>query len=440
MKLLQTLRGRLFAFLLTLATVTALTVAGATYVSVRAEADELFDYHLQQMAMSLRDQGRVEPDESAALANAEFDYVVQVWSIDGVALYTSRPPGLAQLLPPRAVIGFSQLRLADGDWRVYAAATPQRVVQVAQPLSVRRRLAAGAALRSVLPIVVAAPVVALGLWLLIGLSLAPLQGVVQAARTRDAGSLQALPVAGLPGELQPLVGAFNALLGRLAAAFESQRAFVADAAHELRTPLTALKLQIGLLQGAHPGLADDPAVRQLRAGVDRATRLAEQLLALARAEPGAAAPMAELDLAEVARQALADVQPLAERRGVRLELDAPAALPMQGDAEGLRSALRNLLDNASKYGAHRVRLAALAPADGWVVRVDDDGPGIAPADRERVFGRFQRGAAGEVPGSGLGLAIVQAVARRHGAVVQLSDAPLGGLRVELRATGPAAAA
>ena len=436
--LLHSLRARLFAFLLALAAVTALAVGGATYFSVRGEADDLFDYHLRQMALSLRDQGRIGDEERDALANPEFDYVVQVWAVDGVTLYTSRPQGLKQALPPRAVLGYSQVRLAGEDWRVFAAATPLRVVQVAQPLAVRRGLATSAALRSVLPIALAAPLVALGLWWIIGVSLAPLQRVVQAARARDADSLQALPDDGLPQELQPLVGAFNGLLARLATAFEVQRHFVADAAHELRTPLTALKLQIGLLQGTPAGPEQDHAIARLRAGVDRATHLVEQLLALARAEPGAAAaPMVELDLAEVARQALADAEPLAAPRGATITLDAPAPVPMKGDAQALRSAIRNLLDNAVKYGGRQVLLSVQrGDPTGWRVRVDDDGPGIPPELRERVFDRFQRGEGREVEGSGLGLAIVQAVARRHGATVRLGSSEAGGLRVELQQGSP----
>ncbi len=257
--------------------------------------------------------------------------------------------------------------------------------------------------------------------------------MTQAARARGADSLLALPAEGLPQELQPLVGAFNGLLERLASAFEAQRHFVADAAHELRTPLTALKLQIGLLQGTPAGPEQDQSIARLRAGVDRATHLVEQLLALARAEPGAAAaPMAEIDLAEVARQALADAEPLATRQGAQITLAAPAPVPMRGDAQALRSAMRNLLDNAVKYGGRHVELSVQAEAGGWQVRVDDDGPGIAPEQRERMFDRFQRGEAREVEGSGLGLAIVQAVARRHGAAVEIATSRLGGLAVQLR--------
>jgi signal transduction histidine kinase len=432
LKLLGTLRGRLFALLAVLGGVAALAVAGATYVSVRAEADELFDYQLRQTALSLRDQGRVESDEAAALADPSFDYVVQIWSLQGLELYSSRPQGMTEPLPARAVLGYSNLRMGGQDWRVFSAATPLRVVQVAQPLAVRQRLAALAALRSVVPLAVALPLVAATVWWLIGISLAPLARVTQAAQARGATALSALPTAGLPGEVAPLVDAFNALLARLAEAFDAQRSFVADAAHELRTPLTALKLQLGLLRDSAPGEQQDAAISRLRGGIDRAVHLVEQLLALARAEPGAEATMQPLDLADIAGQAVADVQPLADRAGVALTLTAPDPLPLAGDPQALRGALRNLIDNAVKYGARTVQVSALRGVHGApLLRVDDDGPGIPPDQRERVFDRFQRGDAAEVAGSGLGLAIVRAAARQQGGSVALADSPLGGLRAEI---------
>ncbi|MFG6430774.1 ATP-binding protein [Roseateles sp. LYH14W] len=432
MKLLTTLRGRLFALLALLGGVTALAVGGATYVSVRAEADQLFDYQLRQTALSLRDQGRVASDEAAALADPGLDYVVQIWSLQGLELYSSRPQGMTEALPARAVLGFSNLRLAGQDWRVFGAATPLRVVQVAQPLGVRQRLAALAALRSVAPVAIALPLVAAAVWWLLGVSLAPLARVTQAAQSRGANARDALPTAGLPGEVAPLVDAFNGLLGRLGEAFDAQRSFVADAAHELRSPLTALKLQLGLLRDSAPGEEQDAAITRLRGGIDRATHLVEQLLALARAEPGAPAAEQPLDLTELARQALADVQPLADRAGVSLTLTAPDPLPLTGDPQALRGACRNLIDNAVKYGARTVQVSALRGARGApLLRVDDDGPGIPPEQRERAFDRFQRGEGVDAPGSGLGLAIVRAAARQQGATVTLADSPLAGLRVEI---------
>ncbi len=432
MKLLSTLRGRLFALLAVLGAVTAVAVAGATYVSVRAEADALFDYQLRQTALSLRDQGRIAGDEAAALADPSLDYLVQIWSVQGLEIYSSRPQGMTEALPARAVLGYSNLHLAGQDWRVFSAATPQRVVQVAQPLAVRQRLAAVAALRSVVPVAVALPLVAAAIWWLLGMSLAPLARVTRAAQAGGANALDPLPTADLPGEVAPLVEAFNDLLGRLSSAFQAQRSFVADAAHELRSPLTALKLQLGLLRDSAPGEEQEASIARLRGGIDRAVHLVEQLLALARAEPGAAAAQFPLDLADLARQAIADVQPLADKAGVAVSLTAPDDLPLSGDPQALRGALRNLIDNAVKYGARTVQVSALRGARGApLLRVDDDGPGIPLHARKRVFDRFQRGEHAHVEGSGLGLAIVQAAARQQGASVRLDTSPAGGLRVEI---------
>jgi len=431
---MRSLRLRLFVFTAALALLTALGVAAATYASVRAEADELFDYHLRQMALSLRDQGRIPADERNPLDNPDFDYVVQIWSVDGLSLYTSRPRPAQVPLPPATVLGLSTVVLDGAPWRVFGVATPQRIVQVAQPLAVRQHLAAVAAARSVLPVGVAAPLVALALWWLVGVSLAPLSRVADAACRRDAGVLDALPTADLPAEVEPLVGAFNGLLARLASSFEAQRAFVADAAHELRSPLTALKLQIGLLADAPDEAARRVALERLRGGVDRATRLVEQLLALARAEPAAAPPAARVDLTDVARQAVADAAALARQVGAHIDLQAEVPCAVQGDAQALRSLVRNLVDNALRHGgpAPHVQVRVRASPGQALLQVDDHGPGIPAAERERVFDRFHRREGSSAEGSGLGLAIVRAVAQQHGGQVQLLDAPGGGLRAELR--------
>ena len=434
MRRIDSLRLRLVALLLGLGALVALGVGLATYAGVRAEVDTLSDYQLRQMALSLRDQGRIADNERDALADPDLDYVVQIWSIDGVALYSSLPRARVPALPQRAVLGFSDVRIAGADWRVFGAATPLRVIQVAQPLAVRRQLATAAAGRSVLPIVVAAPIVGLLIWWVVGLSLAPLQRVVAATQARTPESLEPLPTQALPSEVLPMVAAFNRLLGRLADAFSAQRAFVADAAHELRTPLTALKLQLGLLQSARDDRERQGSIDRLRAGVDRASHLVEQLLTLARAEPGDTLRRERLDAMTVVRQAIADAAELAERHQVPVTLDTPSgAVGLDGDAGALRSLLRNLIDNAIKYGASSPVTVRVSD-DGEAVRlqVDDGGPGIPPEERERVFDRFHRREGSPADGSGLGLAIVQAIARQHGGQVTLGDAPTGGLRVEVR--------
>ena len=313
-------------------------------------------------------------------------------------------------------------------------ATRDRVIQVAQPALIRKRLAADAALRSVTPLLLLAPVMALVGWWLASFTLRPLRQVAAGVRARDVGTLAPLPTAGLPDEVAPLVAALNSLLQRLAQSLDRQRAFVADAAHELRSPLTALKLQVQMLQRAADESARNAATASLAAGIDRAARLVEQLLALARSEPGApAAPHQALDLSELVREAVADTVPYARSRGTEFELFADTPVALHGDRAALGALVRNLADNAVRYApaGSRVELRVGLEVGRPTLQVDDAGPGIPAAERERVFDRFYRRGQADEGGTGLGLAIVRSVAAQHGAAVTLGDSPLGGLRVQV---------
>jgi len=434
---MKSIRTRLLVSLLSVVLASAAVGGAVTYTNVLHEAESLFDYQLRQMALSLRDQGFIAPDEAAALANDDFDFVVQIWTVDGTRIYASHP-GLA--LPPRAVLGFSETRLGDGTWRLFSTATRDRVIQVAQPLAIRRQLAARAALRAVAPMLALAPILAVAIGWSVGASLRPVRRLAAEVKRRDADALEPVGQADLPAEVSPLVESINALLARLRKAFDAQRAFVSDAAHELRSPLTALKLQLQLLQRSTDPASREQAIRALSAGIDRATRLVTQLLTLARTEPGGPqAPLAPTDLAETARQAVADVVPLADAKSIRLSLQAPDHCAVEGDAAALRVLVRNLVDNAVRYTPAGGQVESMVRQDqGQVVlTVDDSGPGIPVAHRTRVFDRFyrcaDREAAGqEETGSGLGLAIVRSVANRHGATIELADSDLGGLRVAVR--------
>jgi signal transduction histidine kinase len=429
---MSSIRVRVLLTLLGMLAVVALVMGALTYRNVLAETEALFDYQLRQMALSLRDQGEIAPAQASTLNDEQLDFVVQIWTADGRVIY---PPRLRTDLPTRALLGFADIAVQGKTWRTFSVATGERVIQVAQPLQIRQQLAADAALRSVAPLFLIAPVLALLLWWLAARTLAPLQRLTNDVKARDEQSLLPLPAEGLPDEVAPLVGALNGLLQRLGASLGAQRAFVADAAHELRSPLTALKLQMQLLQRASDEATRQQAAQALTAGIDRAARLVEQLLTLARAEPGApVTPHVPVNLSELVRSAVAETAPFAAARGTKVELFADTPVVLQGDAAALTALARNLADNAVRYAppGSRVELR-VSLADGVpTLQVDDAGPGIAPADRERVFDRFYRHAAGDEPGTGLGLAIVRSIAQQHGASVTLGESPLGGLRVVVR--------
>jgi two-component system OmpR family sensor kinase len=265
--------------------------------------------------------------------------------------------------------------------------------------------------------------------------LQPLDRIATALGRRTPDSLDALPQDQLPQEIRPLVQALNGLLARLARALESQKAFVADAAHELRTPLTAVQLQIQLAERAQTVEERAAAFAQLKQGQARAAHLVQQLLTLARQEPGVAAQAhAPVDLAELARLVVSEYAPLAAERNIDLGLGHAAPARIEGDFDALRVMLGNLVDNAIRYtpaGGH-VDLALQLRDHAAVVEISDTGPGIPEQDRARVFDRFYRREATQASGSGLGLAIVRNIADRHGASIQLENrAPGPGLRVSI---------
>jgi two-component system OmpR family sensor kinase len=313
---------------------------------------------------------------------------------------------------------------------------------VAQDLAVRRQMAGGLALRSVLPVAVMAPLLMLVVGWVITRSLQPVARVRRQLSARDAADLSPVSEAGLPDEVRPLVQELNALFGRVGRAFATQRHFVADAAHELRSPLAALKLQAQALQRAPDAAGRELAAARISAGIDRATRLMEQLLSLAREEASAAsgARAGPVRLADMARLALADAAPAAQSRRIDLGLQHADDAVVDGHPEALRMLLRNLIHNAVKYTPEggRVDVGVHAQAAGGArLLVEDSGPGIDAAERERVFDRFYRVPGTESTGSGLGLAIVRAVAEQHGAQVALDASPrLGGLRVTLDLPAP----
>lgn len=435
-RLLSSLRARLLIFVLLAILATAVLQAALAYRAARAEADQIFDYHMQQTALSLRaglPQGIVTGVIPVPADGQDFDFVLQIWTLDGELVFES---AARAELPQRAVLGFDDVGAHGTRYRVYSLQARSFVIQVAQDMSVRQRMAGSLALRTALPILLLAPLL-MGLvgWV-VSRSLAPVARVQRQVAQRQADDLTEVAETGLPDEVRPLVHEFNGLLRRVATAFDAQQRFVADAAHELRSPLAALKLQVQGLQRAPDDLTRARALERLGSGIDRATRLIEQLLVLARQQASVAsgARPEPVALDELVRLAVADVVPAAQVRGIDIGLVRADAARVNGHAEALRILVRNLLENAVKYSPveGRVDVSLQAVEGALALCVEDSGPGIPEAERGRVLDRFYRLPEAASTGSGLGLAIVKAVADLHGASLQLDASPtLGGLRVRV---------
>ncbi|KQX87399.1 ATP-binding protein [Variovorax sp. Root473] len=429
------LRARLLVFLLAAIVLAAGAQALVAYRTVLKEADDIFDYHMQQMALSLR-AGLPPSAAVGGLGGAEqnFEFVVQVWTVDGVRIFESAEEAA---LPQLAVLGFADVRARGTTYRVFSMQTRGLVIQVAQDMAARRNMAGSLALRTIVPVALMAPLLMLVVWWVVSLSLAPVARVRRQVASRQADDLSPVSEENLPEEVRPLVQELNLLFGRVRHAFDAQKHFVADAAHELRSPLAALKLQVQGLQRAPDDAARTLAVSRLSAGIDRATRLVEQMLALARHEASmaAGAKPETVDLAEVARLAISDAVAAAQARRIDIGVaQSDAGATVSGQPEALRMLLRNLIDNAVKYTPEggRVDVGLVKRADAVELRVDDSGPGLPEAERARVLDRFYRSGEPQAPGSGLGLAIVKSIADLHGATVALEESQsLGGLCVRV---------
>lgn len=317
-------------------------------------------------------------------------------------------------------------------------------IMVAERVTVRDEFAREIIFRMVLPQGALILLAGLAVWFGVGRGLAPLSTLRQEIENRSHRDLSALPEEQAPQEVRPLIHAMNGLLARLGSAIEAQQRFIADAAHQLRTPISGLKTQTELaLRQTQPGEVQ-ATLRQLQSATEQSARLINQLLSLARAEPGARREHAieRLDLARLARDTTTEWVPRALARKIDLGYDGgDSAAWVVGDAFLLGELLRNLLDNAIRYtqegGQVTVRVAG--GTDGVVLSVEDNGPGIPEPERERVFERFYRVlGTGVAEGCGLGLAIVREIALSHRADIVLA-AGARGQGTLLRITFPPAA-
>ncbi|OBV39249.1 sensor histidine kinase [Janthinobacterium psychrotolerans] len=242
-----------------------------------------------------------------------------------------------------------------------------------------------------------------------------------AARTpNDLGDVS---LHGVPSEVHPLLLAINRLFGRVRHTMEYEQRFTADAAHELRTPLAAIKTNLQVLQRARSPFERDEFIVGLGISVERASRLVDQLLTLARLDPqaGPATVLRQIDLAGLLAEQVESWQEQCAQRGLALKVDLRPA-PCLLEPDSLRMLVRNLADNAMRYtpAPGRITISCGQHDGASYLRVTDTGPGIAAAMRERVFERFVRLAGAHMHGSGLGLSIVRRIADSHQASITLA--------------------
>lgn len=306
-------------------------------------------------------------------------------------------------------------------------------IRVAETEGARERMARDLLLDTLWRMGLLALITLVLVWLAVSAALRPLERLRGAVEERQPDDLRPLPMVEAQEELRPLVAALNHFTERLRLQFERQAQFIADASHELRTPLAALKARIELgLRESEPGLWHS-TLEKAALSTDRLTHLANQLLSLARIERGARA-IAEggaerIDLAQLARELGMALAPLAHQRGISLALEAEEGVQVDGEATLLNELIYNLVDNAMTHTPKggNVILRVLQPA---LLEVEDDGPGIALEERDKVFERFYRSNP-QIGGAGLGLAIVGEICRAHLAQISLHDGHGGGLLVRV---------
>lgn len=431
------LRGRLLAFILLAVILSGVMQSLIAYQNALHETDEIFDFQMQQIALSLRSG---LPNNASfgrpidGIDDENFAFVIQVFEANGERSFQSNP--YVDLLR-QAESGFSLVDVPGTRFRVFSLESGARHIQISQDVAARELMARNLAWRTVGPIVLLVPLLMFAVWWTVNTSLAPVDRLRRQLSKRAADDTGKLDLYGLPREIAPLGEELNLLLTRIEDAFEAQQVFVSDAAHELRSPLAALKLQAKGLRRAREPEAQETALNRLDSGIDRATRMVEQLLTLARQESSAHlnARSEPVRIGELVQTALSDLVALVEDKHLDISLLDTEDAYILGDQTQLNILIRNVLDNAIKYNVDggRIAVSILKRQDSVTLMIDDSGAGIPESDYERVFDRFYRVAGEHAIGSGLGLSIVQTIAKEHSATVWLerSDS-LGGLKVSIR--------
>jgi two-component system sensor histidine kinase QseC len=423
------LRNRLIALLAALTLVAWALASVWLYRSVQKQAGELFDAALVETAhavfAAVAHEGLRKDDdfdfEPERHLHPERIYY-QLRDRRGAIRYSSPGTPAEALADPEAT-GFTETRAGGVGYRVYTLREPRRLaaIHVGQQLADREALVRNMALRLLLPGVFVVLLLSAGAWVIVRRVTAPVVSYARAIDSRAPTASGPVAAEELPQELRPVGEAVNRLLRRVEDALLRERTLTADAAHELRTPLSALRAQAQVALRSHKEAERGEALRALIGGVDRATRMVETVLALARldAKTTERATLQTVALRPLVAEAVEGLSAPARARGCVIELDVPE-IAVPADRETLPVALRNLLENALNHAEARVRISAQYRDDLVVLTVSDDGPGMTPEQQARAFDRFYRGTASGT-GAGLGLSLVRRVAELHGGDVHFTS-------------------
>lgn len=442
---IQSLRWRLLRTVCIAAMLLWVLTGYLSYQQGREEAEELMDGNLAQDARLLlalvRNNERhlsdlalrLEEVGSEARGVYEPPLEFQIGNAAGEILLRSNN---APQLPILGAPGYIDIDRNGDSWRLLNLVSPQGDyrVQVAQSMALRERAALEVASQTVWPIGLILPVLLLLIYISVRRGLKPLDDLANDVASRSPENLAPVPSDNTPRETRPLVNALNRLLARLGGTLDNERRFTADAAHELRTPLAAVKIQTQVaLLSSDPEMRNH-ALQKIEAGVDRASRLVDQLLRLARLDPLSAPPhRLPVNLLELAEEAVAAIQDSALNHDHEIRIETGVdRTEVYGDRDLLAVALRNLLDNAARYTpAGGTITLTISGERGLALSVRDNGPGVPASELAHLSERFFRAAGGKSEGSGLGLAIVSRIAELHGAQLSLANAPGGGFIARL---------
>ena len=431
---MNSIRTRILAWILSFFLVIWIGISYATYYQSRHEVEELFDAELAQVAGLL---GQISATQKLLYSGVESKLkkdiyghryekkiAFQIWQNDRLVLHSANTP----LEPLSSTPGYSDQKINNHIWRVFKLSMQDKNQEIytAESDEVRNELIFEITQNSLYPLTFMIPILLFTIWIGIGRGLAPVHKITHQLEDRSPDNLEPIEAGfNVPTEIKPLINAINSLFKKLHNAFERERRFTSDAAHELQTPLASIKAQAQVALRSTREDEKRHALQQVTEAINRATHLVQQLLMMARLDPQINHyEMQKIDLAQITRNILSELDSEAHKKNIELKLEAPTQHTITGNEAAVHILVRNIVSNAIRYSPNNssVEVSIGTKAGNTELCVEDNGPGISDEERELIFERFYRGEGNQhIMGSGLGLSIVERVAQLHRAEISLEN-------------------